>query len=744
MFGILLGIASAPSPHFGLMSWLQSADLAGFRFINRTLNNAFLDAVMPVFAGGAWFIALAVMVGIGLLWKGGLRGRLFVLMLALVLGLGDALVINNVKKAIERPRPSVAVSDVILHVGKGGSGSMPSSHASTWSAAALIAFAFYPRSLRVLLPLGLVLLFSRVYLGAHYPGDVAVGAILGAGYAAAGLWTLDTLWRWAGPKWFPEWWRRVPSLVLRRNEPPIPIDDATSAAPSSPNQFAADRQFLYLGYVVIVVLLVVRLFYVASDKTELTGEEASHWLWSKHLAFSYHGQPPGIAWLHFLSTRLWGDTHLGVRFFAPVLAALLSFITLRFFAQVVNARAAFVLLLVANTAVLPNVDAIRMMAVAPLALCWPASLIAGWRAVQPGSPTRRWLWVGLWAGVGCLFKYSALLLIPCWAIFFLLWPAARPHLKRPGPWFALSLLLLSAAPGLIANWQQGRTDVELLLGGAELKKSWVPTFDYFFAALGIEAGLLNPIFFVASLWAMVVFWKRLPRNPLWLYFFALSAPVLLGCWAYAFHSRVPPNSITPAIMPIFGLAVAYWDQRWREGARAVKAWLITGVMLGLPAVVLFYDSDLPRRIAKVSLPAYLDPLRPVRAISTMVDEVARARQELRREGKEVFIIGNDDSITGQIAFYLPAARAGLPGAPLAYPRETGRPENQFFFYPEYRYTRHRRGQNAIFAVPTDKQGQPPREILEQFDSVTDLGLREIKYRNRTFHTIQLFACRNLR
>src|SRR5262249_42996464 len=83
--------------------------------------------------------------------------------------------------------------------------------------AARVSYIYYRRSLWIMLPAALLVSFSRIYNGVHYPSDVLVGAILGAGYAAASVWALEHIWQALGKKWFPLWWQRMPSLIQCRN-----------------------------------------------------------------------------------------------------------------------------------------------------------------------------------------------------------------------------------------------------------------------------------------------------------------------------------------------------------------------------------------------------------------------------------------------------------------------------------------------------------------------------------------------
>ncbi len=756
------------------MHWLQMLDAELFRWVNLSLANPVLDFLMPLFSGNELSLAVLrpvlVFAALLLIWKGGLRGLVCLLMLCIVLGIGDGVICNGLKHAIGRPRPFLAFPDVHCLAGRGGSGSMPSSHAANWFSAATVLFLYYRRSLWFMLPTASLVGFSRIYNGVHYPSDVLVGAAIGVAYGLGIIWLMNGIWLQVGKRWFPLWWAEFPSLLgrprrqrssdegpLEGEEPacgeddapdfPMPPPKTKGIAPAGfvPPHVVQDQQWLRLSYVLIGVLLLARFAYLASGTIQLTEDEAYQWVWSKHLAISYYSKPPLIAFTQFAGTSIAGDTVLGVRLFSPIIAAVLSFIILRFFAREFNARAGFLLLLVVTATPLLGVGAV-LMTVDPLSvLFWTAAMIAGWRAVQEKALTCDWLWVGLWMGLGFLSKYTALAQLICLALFFLVWPPARKQLRRPGPYLALVVTLLLTTPVLVWNYQHGWITLSHLADNAGAHERWKPTLRYLADFLGSEFALLNPVFFVGFVWAAVALWKGRRHDGRLVYLFCMGGPLFLGYLLHSFKGRVLPNWIAPSVVPLLCLMVAYWDTRLRLGAKGVRAWFGCGMVVGLVMVILGHQTDLVQRLTGRYLPVNLDPLHRVREWDTTARVIDAARQTLAAEGKPVFIITDHYGMAGQAQFNLPEARALIKTEPLVYFHSSPVPLNQFFYWRGYQ---ERKGQNAIFVIELDRSSPepvPPAPVLlSEFESVTDMGVSNVMYHGQLLRPLQFYACRGLR
>jgi len=524
-----------------------------------------------------------------------------------------------------------------------------------------------------------------------------------------------------------------------------------------------EMEWLRLGYLVVVLALIGRWIYLASGIVGLSEDEAYQWLWSKNLALSYYSKPAGIALIQWAGTSLFGDTNFGVRFFSPLCAAILSLLVLRFMAREIGARSAFCLLLATFATPLLVVGSILMTIDPPLVLCWMWAVVAGWRVLQPDGKTRYWVVVGLAMGLGFLCKYTAMLQLICWALFFALQPAARSHLKKMGPWLALGIFGLCTLPVLVWNAQHGWITVTHVAGDAGLHSQWHFTWDYFFEFTGAEFGLWNPVFFIGAFCAAWITWRRRRENPFWLYLFCMSVPLFIGHWLYSFHSRVQPNWIAAAMPPALCLMAAVWS----EGKCRVKPWLAAGILLGLVVAVVMLDSDLLGRLVGNKNNGDKDPSHRVRGWQETALLVETEREHF---STNAFVIADHYGTTGLYSFYSPPARAAANAhQPLVYCLDSDIAINQFYFWDTYNYRAHRHGENAIFVLRLDpyplERGwlwkwlrrepiqygsiPPPRPVPErianEFESVTNLGVREITLNDgRVFQRVQIFGCYHLK
>lgn len=104
----------------------------------------------------------------------------------------------GLKAATGRPRPFETIPRADPLIGATVGQSMPSGHAATSFAGAVVLSYFLPRSAPYMFLLAVAIAFSRIYVGVHYPSDVAAGAALGAAVGLAGVLLLRLLRRTSG------------------------------------------------------------------------------------------------------------------------------------------------------------------------------------------------------------------------------------------------------------------------------------------------------------------------------------------------------------------------------------------------------------------------------------------------------------------------------------------------------------------------------------------------------------------
>ena len=89
--------------------------------------------------------------------------------------------INDVllKNLIQRPRPFQENNLITTIIKEPTSYSMPSGHSASSFVAAFILSYYFPKYRIFFYSLAVLIAFSRIYVGVHYPSDVIVGALIG-------------------------------------------------------------------------------------------------------------------------------------------------------------------------------------------------------------------------------------------------------------------------------------------------------------------------------------------------------------------------------------------------------------------------------------------------------------------------------------------------------------------------------------------------------------------------------------
>jgi membrane-associated phospholipid phosphatase len=177
----------APSANLvvGALRELGAIDRAVYEAVART-PTATLDGPVRQLSGAADRSKLWLGIAAAVALLGGDRGRRAALEGVVAIGVTSAAVNLVVKPIARRRRPDRARPARFedRHVPMPRSASFPSGHAASAFAFAYAVGRHLPALAVPIRLLAAAVAYSRVHTGVHYPGDVVVGSVTGAGTAA--------------------------------------------------------------------------------------------------------------------------------------------------------------------------------------------------------------------------------------------------------------------------------------------------------------------------------------------------------------------------------------------------------------------------------------------------------------------------------------------------------------------------------------------------------------------------------
>ena len=207
------------------------------------------------------------------------------------------------------------------------------------------------------------------------------------------------------------------------------------------------------------------------------GDELYYFACSKHLAFGYVDHPPLVATLTFISTTIFGETIIGLRFMSGLFGAITVFLSAKIAEEIGGDKysQALAALSICFGLAFPALSSFFSMNPVDIMLC-TLFILMFLKTIRAPSP-KKWITLGIISGFGLLNKYTFLVL--GFSLLVSLIITKKWHILK-SPWIYLSGLigLVMFLPHILWEINNGWPTLEFMQNATEYKNLSLSPFAF--------------------------------------------------------------------------------------------------------------------------------------------------------------------------------------------------------------------------------------------------------------------------